>query len=294
MLLLLAPVLSTSLFGSTRSDDGAAFSSGCLSEGTQCVPASATATGHGVRCDATRLLNGHARDIQSALDWPLPHPADFVLNKSAIATLVFAMREKPRPLQHLLNAGKKPTGRFFYLNLGCRGVGDSTTEHMTRGKFGLPASAWTQHAFDADVRMAKGWKEQRPDVHFHHAAIWVRDETLHFGYRKSASHIVEDGAGWKPDSKVKETVQVPAIDFAGWLMRNVKLEDYVVVKMDIESAEYAVLPRMLATGAACLVDELYLECHFDNKNPQDTKREQCVALLAALRGVGVAAFYGHM
>ena len=80
-------------------------------------------------------------------------------------------------------------------------------------------------------------------------------------YRKSASHIVEEGAGWRADSKVKETVEVPAIDFAAWLTKNVKLEDYVVVKMDIEHAEYAVLPRMLATGAACLVDELYLECH---------------------------------
>ena len=257
----------------------------------QCVPANATTTGRAVRCDATRLLGGQAQIIQSALDYALPEPTWFTSNKSAVGKLVSAMQEQPRPLQHLINAGKKPAGRYIYLNLGARGVGDSTTEHMSRGKFGVPASVWTQHAFDADRRMAKGWRLRRPDVHFHHAAIWVRDETLHFGYRKSASHIVDAGAGWKPDKRVSETVEVPAIDFAGWLVRNVKLEDYVVIKMDIERAEYAVLPRLLATGAACLIDELYLECHTGDSGDIGKGRTyaDCIGLLTALRGVGTAS-----
>ena len=264
----------------------------------QCVPANATTSGHSVRCDATRLLGGHAHDIRSALEYPLPEPLWLSpTNKAALADHVAKMRTEPRPLQHLIAAGKSPTGRYLYLNLGARGVGDSTTNHMAHGQFGVPPERWTQHAFDADGRMQRSWRQDRPDVHFHHAAIWVRDENLTFGYRKSASHIVDGVAGgvWKKDTKVKETVTVPAVDFAMWLMRNVKLEDYVVVEMDIEHAEYAVLPRMLlVTGAACLVDELYLECHVDGKRGTDPKAVQCVSLLSALRGVGVAAFYGHM
>lgn len=62
------------------------------------------------------------------------------------------------------------------------------------------------------------------------------------------------------------------------------------VRRDIEGAEYAVLPRLLATGAACLIDELYLECHF---NMESNRPELCISLLGAMRGVGVPAFYGH-
>ena len=85
---------------------------------------------------------------------------------------------------------------------------------------------------------------------------------------------------------MKQTVEVPAIDFAAWLTKNVKLEDYVVVKMDIEHAEYAVLPRMLATGAACLVDELYLECH--SKRPLHAHSE-CAATRRRVRSAQTCA-----
>ena len=62
-------------------------------------------------------------------------------------------------------------------------------------------------------------------------------------------------------------------------------------RAQIEGAEYSVVPRLIATGAACLIDEFYLECHY---NRADMKPDACIALLASLRGVGVAAYYGHM
>lgn len=182
-LLLLICTTITSFSWSTGAQR--AWSTDCPNESVQCVPANATKARRAVRCDATRLLLAESTHAMNAtLDSPLPHPLWFTSNKSAVGNLVFAMRKEPRPLQFLIDAGKRPAGKFYYLNLGARGVGDATTEHMARGKFGVPASTWTQHAFDADGRMGKAWKEKRPDVHFHHNAIWVRDETLHFGYAR--------------------------------------------------------------------------------------------------------------
>jgi hypothetical protein len=45
------------------------------------------------------------------------------------------------------------------------------------------------------------------------------------------------------------THYVTAIDFVGFLQSRVRAEDYVVVKMDIEGAEFRVVPHMIATGA---------------------------------------------
>ena len=98
-----------------------------------------------------------------------------------------------------------------------------TALHVCVAEFAGLRMLWCQ--FDADVRMASGWARKRPDVEFHRNAIWIEDKTLVFGYRKSASHIVSAGAGFNPDSKVKERVTVPGLDFAKWLFGNVKLDD---------------------------------------------------------------------
>ncbi|WP_432066572.1 FkbM family methyltransferase [Streptomyces sp. C10-9-1] len=58
-------------------------------------------------------------------------------------------------------------------------------------------------------------------------------------------------------------VAVPAVDFSTWLRRTATPEDHVVVKMDIESAEYPVLRKLLADGTIELVSVLYVEWHHD-------------------------------
>jgi len=55
--------------------------------------------------------------------------------------------------------------------------------------------------------------------------------------------------------------KVPAVDFASWLIERVKPEDFVVVKMDIENAEFRVMDKLFETGAMELIDEVFIECH---------------------------------
>ncbi|WDR02533.1 FkbM family methyltransferase [Devosia algicola] len=52
-----------------------------------------------------------------------------------------------------------------------------------------------------------------------------------------------------------QSVEVQTLDLAQWLRTNVGADDNVIVKMDIEGAEYQVLQHLLDNGAIDLVDE---------------------------------------
>ncbi|KAJ9459553.1 hypothetical protein DIPPA_32061 [Diplonema papillatum] len=54
---------------------------------------------------------------------------------------------------------------------------------------------------------------------------------------------------------------VSAVDLSAYLREHAKMEDFVVVKMDIENAEFLVIDSLFATGAIRLIDEMFLECH---------------------------------
>jgi FkbM family methyltransferase len=62
-----------------------------------------------------------------------------------------------------------------------------------------------------------------------------------------------------------ERVIRDSINFPRWLGDLVKPTDYTVVKMDVEGAEFDILPVMIQTGVIELVDELYLEFHMPKK-----------------------------
>ncbi|KAI9100974.1 FkbM family methyltransferase [Phlyctochytrium arcticum] len=66
--------------------------------------------------------------------------------------------------------------------------------------------------------------------------------------------------GWNEGDE-KKMQSLPAKNFAKFLIDNFAVEDYVVVKMDIEGAEYEVLPHLWNTGAYKLIDVLLVEWH---------------------------------
>ncbi len=56
-------------------------------------------------------------------------------------------------------------------------------------------------------------------------------------------------------------VDVPALNFSDFLLRNFRAEDTVIMRVDIEGAEYEVLKSLIVTGAARLVDYIDVEWH---------------------------------
>ncbi|KAM1014209.1 hypothetical protein ACFX13_044893 [Malus domestica] len=87
------------------------------------------------------------------------------------------------------------------------------------------------------------------------------------------------------DSSGKEVVQT---GISEWLNKNVKDEEYVVMK-----AEAEVVEEMVKSKAIHLVDELFLECKHQGHNQKINVRSrraywQCLALYGQLRDEGVA------
>jgi hypothetical protein len=65
---------------------------------------------------------------------------------------------------------------------------------------------------------------------------------------------------WMRAQRTKSIVQ--SIDLAEFLLRNITpFASTIVMKIDIEGGEYQLLPRLVATGALCDVDLLFLEQH---------------------------------
>jgi FkbM family methyltransferase len=59
----------------------------------------------------------------------------------------------------------------------------------------------------------------------------------------------------------EEEVLVDTIDFSKFLSENVASDDFVVVKMDIEGAEFEVLPSLIQNETYKLINDFYCEFH---------------------------------
>ena len=82
---------------------------------------------------------------------------------------------------------------------------------------------------------------------------------------------------------------VPTVDVVSWLQRSFTLDDFVVLKMDVEGAEMDIVPKLLATNASRLVDVFLWECHAKWRGPKG--KCQCGAWEEGLRKAGVRQVY---
>eukprot|EP00759_Apiculatamorpha_spiralis_P020827 PhF_6_TR26077/c0_g2_i1/m.36800 len=78
---------------------------------------------------------------------------------------------------------------------------------------------------------------------------------------------------------------VPMHDITEWFARNVNEDDYVVLKMDIEGAEWAVMEAMRKKGTWRFIDEFYFECHHKQMSDRykDKSFEDCTNAMIRLR-----------
>jgi len=128
------------------------------------------------------------------------------------------------------------------------------------------------HMFEPNT---KNWEEERVEVakkislyaecvYIHSVAIWHTEEQREF-------YIGIDEFGDLGSTLIKEKEEkldrdnpltVQCIDIRKFLIDNFKPEDLVMFKMDIEGAEYDVLPELLKdAGAMTIVKSLFVEWH---------------------------------
>lgn len=98
-------------------------------------------------------------------------------------------------------------------------------------------------------------------------AVWIENGTTNLYLGQHESSTVMLGKRMLPEHgppiDYSNPVLVPAIDFSTWIRESFSEQDNIVVKMDIEGAEYPVLRKMIADQSISFIKVLYVEWHYD-------------------------------
>ncbi|XP_061341680.1 uncharacterized protein LOC133288000 [Gastrolobium bilobum] len=192
--------------------------------------------------------------------------------------------------------------RYVYVDVGARSYGSSIGSWF-RKQYPKQNRTFEVYAIEADKAFHEEYRTKKGVTLLPYAA-WVRNETLFFEITRDPSKkVMIKGRGMgrinpvqTSSSHMGDMDKIQGFDFAEWLKSAVSIRDFVVVKMDVEGTEFHLIPRLIETGAMCLIDELFLECHYNrwqrccpgqrSAKYQKTYSE-CLDLFTSLRSNGV-------
>ncbi len=142
------------------------------------------------------------------------------------------------------------------------------------------------HIFEPQPELENPLKQLIKDradasITFYNKAVWIKNEPLDFYLATEWGDNFKGGSTLLSNhnqnlSKVdfEKPVQVNAIDFDEWFQDTIKptKDDYIILKMDIEGAEYLVLEKMVQSKSISFVSELVIEFH--HQMSEDVSEEQ--------------------
>ncbi|KAG4922203.1 hypothetical protein AAZX31_18G189400 [Glycine max] len=194
--------------------------------------------------------------------------------------------------------------RYVYVDVGARSYGSSIGSWF-RKQYPKQNKTFHVYAIEADKTFHQEYGLKKGITLVPYAA-WVKNETLMFEiHRDPGEHVEVKGRGMGRIQPLQssgrgefdgEVEKIQGFDFANWLKKTVSKNDFVVMKMDVEGTEFDLIPRLIKTGAICLIDEIFLECHYNRwqrccPGQRSAKYEktydQCLQLFKSLRQSGV-------
>lgn len=94
------------------------------------------------------------------------------------------------------------------------------------------------------------------------SAVWIKNEFVDF-YIDEKDFDGSSVYSHKINIVGNKKIKVPAVDFSQWVRKEFQKNDFIVLKMDIEGAEYEVLTKMIKDGTIEYINELFIEFHWD-------------------------------
>jgi FkbM family methyltransferase len=101
------------------------------------------------------------------------------------------------------------------------------------------------------------------------AAVWIEDSVKHFHISKD----ITDGSSLLTSLNDLDSdyyIEIPCFDLSAWIKKTFQPDDYIILKLDIEGAEYAVLNKMIEDKTLDMVNELWGEWHHDKISDRET------------------------
>jgi FkbM family methyltransferase len=122
---------------------------------------------------------------------------------------------------------------------------------------------WEVYSFEPNLYL---WQEHinnniLDNVHYINKAIYIHNDNITFNIaypNTDASSIYKNHIG---DANFHGAIEVECLDLSEFILSNFTKDDFIVIKMDIEGAEYEVLRKMIADKSILYVDDLSVEFH---------------------------------
>jgi len=145
--------------------------------------------------------------------------------------------------------------------------------------------SWEANPYTFNKNLENKKRYERFDIKFFNQALSTYngyiDVMIHKQRSKHTGELVNTGQGTtilsanefkNPEEKAEkivEQIKTPCIDFAQWIERNTSPEDEIIIKLDIEGAEYNVLEKILKSDYLDRIKKIYVEWHsYALKNPE--------------------------
>lgn len=107
------------------------------------------------------------------------------------------------------------------------------------------------------------------------AAVYIKDDILDFNICPAFT----DGSSILStlnNNHLAKSIKVPCFDLSTWIRDSFNDNDYIILKLDIEGAEYDVLDKLINDGTINKIKELHGEWHYGhiiNNLNEDEKRK---------------------
>lgn len=150
--------------------------------------------------------------------------------------------------------------KYIFIDLGAYN-GDSIRAFMRKRKLPARPTEFEIYAFEPNPVM---WLDlinlPYSNIVVSNKAAWIEDGVFPFALDTNAlaygSTLMESKRSiWDKFAKM----DIECFNFPKWVEQF--KDDYVIVKMDIEGAEFPILHKMLAEGTIGLIDQLWVETH---------------------------------
>jgi FkbM family methyltransferase len=159
-------------------------------------------------------------------------------------------------------------------------------------------------ACDYNNRVSKKVKSHKLNITVHKKAVWIYDGVIAFSQeniQRSNSKSPNDGTstidGWgSVITELNSThlnyceppILVDCVDFNSILKKYDKNTHNVIVKLDIEGAEYTLLRHLISNKTASNISQLYVEWHHVDLETENIETTQ--GLVKHLQGLGIKVY----
>ena len=86
------------------------------------------------------------------------------------------------------------------------------------------------------------------------------------------STLEKSKANWD-QIKENDYIEIESIDLSDFISKNFSKDDYIILKLDIEGAEYDTLDKLFETNIIHYINEFYCEFHTQWLSPEFSQRE---------------------